>query len=1281
MGCGSSVSAIAKPYTATMAMATPQQYPGSTGHFYSAAVNAGIVESNDKETMNFWTSRSVEHLLTELTTRLVAAKPDQAVDFLIETLQDIRAPQAIPASKSTKPVAADEDVATVKFAGFHTLSSGKTSKGVQIDQTAKMGSAPSDAAQHADVTLVSPTTLGATTSPSSRVRAPSIDKTHNEKIRNIFAQLANTPGKHDKLKLLRQLIGCRVDGRFAVVDVVGIGGCGVVFRCADTFIAREVAVKLLLSQNNLESGDFLREATVSSLLSSSDDIMKVYHFGSTDNGMLYQIMEMLKGDTLNGYLNSIPSKTLSDVQTVLLGVGVLNGLSVAHDLHIVHRDLKPDNIFVTHMSQFSVRVKVLDWGTAHWNPRQVLLHSATTTLDRVSSSGLLTSSGRPDLEQTIASIGTLKYMPREQFLHVLDRSLPLDGRADLYALAVTLYQCRTGSLPPVTAGFEAVQRSFSKYLMDPLQDEQQVRDAIALWSAEPTPGSAGADDKLSTAILTGMQKMAQDRFANAVTFKEALHAAIDLGELDGNFWALLEKLSGNTVQTVEVSSSLSIQQMNMLSYALASSSSLKLLEGANWFVDASQLRHESVDLSNSKLDNAALSLISAWISSQFTNVRELNLSTNQFSDSSLDLVLQHLAQLPNLQVLDLSYNELSTKCGQPFAKFIAAAKPLKSLCISGNKLGDESACQIMDALGQHMNIESFSARRIEIGMGSNGSIGSLLRTTRSLKTIDIQGNFFSADTADVVVQALISNESITEIQLLEKTPIGSLVEMLSKNRTITSLDLSQSYFENEEYDLLATALASSRSLKKLVTPKWLNDAGADILRNGITGHPSITHIVWQDSYADFEFLATMKSVEFGILTVKEEDVSRFNSVVNRSSELESISFFSLRISDSTEFATLLKRSKRLSQITIHDMKLEPPRLQDVLQTLPLASGLKSLDLSGAYMDKSARVFFESLRDSTSLHLSSLNLHDCRITHDSLDPLIQWLDQDDQTLSTLNLSRNSILGNGLRMFCAMLRRNRCLRHLNLQLNSIIFESITRTAQGREAIEELIRNDSTLVEKLTDLEYSVSSSSSSVSGESSELVYDATAESLTETTRRICVSVLEELAAALSTNRSLRVLILSHNGLGDNCAKALAPCLSRNQWLRKLDLSSNSIGDDGATHLAMGLAQNVELESLDLSANLLTRKGGDAFATIRMNGQCFVRLHNNEVFQQDIEASKAALAQAAADRKRMHEVSLAKTGFGVQGHTISGRALKVVNHCACNVCQALKNQPNPQTGMYN
>jgi eukaryotic-like serine/threonine-protein kinase len=280
--------------------------------------------------------------------------------------------------------------------------------------------------------------------------------------------------------------GDLVGGRFRIVEHVGTGGFGTVYKALQENVGREVALKFLtpgVAEDPINVERFRREAYHVSQLRHPHTIT-LYDYGQTESGLVYMVMEFLEGVELSDLIQT--EGALPPPRAAHVFIQVLKSLSEAHRNGLVHRDLKPENIFLCEMFGEKDYVKVLDFGVA----KMTLMEADAEEADEEA----LTKAGR--------IFGTPMYMAPEQAC-----AEPITPATDVYALGLLLYEIWTGK-PPVTG----------RNRMDVIH--KQIRDPV------PELDEAFEKTPIGQVIRKACKKNEKNRYQNAAQFLEAFVDAL-----------------------------------------------------------------------------------------------------------------------------------------------------------------------------------------------------------------------------------------------------------------------------------------------------------------------------------------------------------------------------------------------------------------------------------------------------------------------------------------------------------------------------------------------------------------------------------------------------------------------------------------------------------------------------------------------------------------------------------------------------------------------------------
>ena len=280
------------------------------------------------------------------------------------------------------------------------------------------------------------------------------------------------------------LVGAIIADRYHVLGKLGEGGMGQVYLAEHVKMGRRSALKVMnpkLVKDADAISRFNREAANASRI-NHPHVADVYDFGETPDGIIYLAMELVEGPPLTKVVEEEGPLAPARVATIIRQAS--EALAAAHEIGIVHRDLKPDNIMLARNRDGSDCAKIVDFGIAK---------AADNAAQKVTKTGLV--------------IGTPEYMSPEQLA-----GDTLDGRSDIYSLALVAFHMLTGRLPFPA---ETAQESMIMRLTEPPRKLAEMRPEVA-WS-EP----------VQAALDKALQRDVNARYPSAIEFGRALSSALE----------------------------------------------------------------------------------------------------------------------------------------------------------------------------------------------------------------------------------------------------------------------------------------------------------------------------------------------------------------------------------------------------------------------------------------------------------------------------------------------------------------------------------------------------------------------------------------------------------------------------------------------------------------------------------------------------------------------------------------------------------------------------------
>jgi len=299
------------------------------------------------------------------------------------------------------------------------------------------------------------------------------------------------------------MLGKTLVGRYNLLSILGSGGMSSVYLARHEIIGRQMAIKVLrrdLAQDATQKERFLREARAVNQI-NHPNIVEITDYGETDDGLLFLVMEYVKGESL---LGAMKGGRLSPDRALRIALQIAQALSRAHAMGIIHRDLKPENILLVSREGKPDFVKVLDFGIAK-------------VLDA------------PSLTRDQQVFGTPGYIAPEYF-----KSPALDGRADLYSLGVVIYELLTKDLP------------FKFQYPGDLLIKAVTEDPIPLSERRP-----GIPQEVEAVVMRCLSRDREKRFSSADELMEAIDAALEQISVADDF-ATEDAFDGNYIGPASV---------------------------------------------------------------------------------------------------------------------------------------------------------------------------------------------------------------------------------------------------------------------------------------------------------------------------------------------------------------------------------------------------------------------------------------------------------------------------------------------------------------------------------------------------------------------------------------------------------------------------------------------------------------------------------------------------------------------------------------------------------
>ena len=274
------------------------------------------------------------------------------------------------------------------------------------------------------------------------------------------------------------LVGQTFGGKYRIMSELSQGGMGKIYKAEQIALGRSVAIKVIVADDDpVANKRFLLEASLTANL-DHPNIVKIYDFGRTQDGVLFLVMELIQGENLETWVKN--QGPLTPTEALRIGRQISGALTESHSKKVVHRDIKPANIIITRRTGSELSATLIDFGL----------------VKNVDSAGGLSRTGM--------IVGTPMYMAPEQL-----SAAGVDDRVDIYALGLSLFYGLTGRDPYPDRGLSSLMHA---QLNEALEPVSTLNDAI------------GEGHLIDWIISTATAKDPNDRFQNGQQLDQAMRA-------------------------------------------------------------------------------------------------------------------------------------------------------------------------------------------------------------------------------------------------------------------------------------------------------------------------------------------------------------------------------------------------------------------------------------------------------------------------------------------------------------------------------------------------------------------------------------------------------------------------------------------------------------------------------------------------------------------------------------------------------------------------------------
>ena len=629
-------------------------------------------------------------------------------------------------------------------------------------------------------------------------------------------------------------------------------------------------------------------------------------------------------------------------------------------------------------------------------------------------------------------------------------------------------------------------------------------------------------------------------------------------------------------------------------------------------------------LSNEMTDSRAVTVNILWDGTNTSTPDSLNLS-GQCEGDGVSLIAFGLCNNTTIRTLDISNNNISKLGAQEIARALHENQTLQTLNISSNDIQVDGTKALAEALHENKSLQYLDISNNNILDNGVIAISECIKKNSKLQELVISGNNISSKGAKQIAEAVKINTTLQNLDISNNKTSNDGVKFISDclkhNYILKELNLSGNEITNEGVIELSEAIRMNMTLLKLnISNNWITIDGIlnflETINNGkcILQSLDITHNNVTKSGL-IKIKQSIKKLSFPLEVIASWNEIKDKNVAVLKSTIKCLSYISHN--DSIESSDIKEDEWPLRNIS--NVEYRATFLCDCLKE---DNNLQSLNLSGnkVFADNKCRRIANVVRMTKAIQINS-------------------------TVQKLDMSNNSISGDGAAAISDSLKINVSLQELNLGWNNI-------TTKGAKKIAEAIQVTKTL--------QTLNLSSNNISDDGTAAISDSlkinvSLQELNLTKNNITAKGAKKIAEAIQVTKTLQTLHLSSNNISDDGTAAISDSLKINVSLQELNLRWNNITTKGAKKIAEAIQVTKTLQTLDLSSNNIS---DDGTATISDSLKINVSLQELNLTNNNITAKGAKkIAEAIQVTKTLQMLDLSSNNISDDGTAAISDSLKI------------------------